>query len=315
MNNAKERMNTLKNTGINTQNFFNLKLDIPVGSKVEIKIDGVPYSIDSSMDPIVKEIMDSGYIFNSRTDGRWVCAQTFKMLNGKSYNPKMRVWETGWDAYLRNNFPYMYQFTMMADELHRLARMERDGDPEFAELSRFFSKSVVYETCNHYIRQLKKYIKHQPKRTCKGVPYVKLNKYGNVFIEDLYNKVYSSLHVCLKGIKTAQNYTELENILKSFMTYMPKLPYETPKSSAWRDAFKGKGAYLTLLNIIKFGNVKVQNYETKEILNRDDSVFYVKSLLDLYEGEYWKFHELLKATIEINDFDLVRSIEKQNKTA
>lgn len=306
-----ERMTTLKNAGIDTQKFFNLKMDIPVGSKVEIKIDGVPYSFNSSIDPVVKEIMDSGYVFNSRTDGRWVCAQTFRMLNENSYNENSRKMESGWDAYLRNSFPYMYQFTMMADELHRLARMERDCDPEFEELKRFFTKTVVYETCKHYMRQLNKYIRKQPKRTCKGERYVKLNKYGDVFVKDLEFKVFRNLKFCLETIDNTANYRQLEEAFGLFLKYMPKLPYETPKCSVWKDAFKGKGGFLTLLNIVKFHNVVVRNYETQELLDREGSISYIKSLLDLYKGEYWKFHELLKETIRINGFDLSKSIEQQ----
>ena len=92
---------------------------------------------------------------------------------------------------------------------------------------------------------------------------------------------------------------------------MVKLPYDTPKCSKWKDAFKGKGAYVTLLNIAKFHDVRIISYETGELLNRDDSVDYVESKLSAYRNQYWRFHELLKATIEANDFDLNRSIVNQ----
>ena len=81
MNKKEMRMETLKANGIDTKNFFNLSMNLPVGCNIEITIDGVPYTINSSNDEIVKEIIDNGYVFNSRTDGRWVCAQTFAMLN------------------------------------------------------------------------------------------------------------------------------------------------------------------------------------------------------------------------------------------
>ena len=92
---------------------------------------------------------------------------------------------------------------------------------------------------------------------------------------------------------------------------MVKLPADTPKCSDWKDAFKGNGAFKTLNNICKHHNCVVQNYETGEILDTYGSVAYIESLIDTYRGSYWKFHELLKATIELNNFDLSKSIESQ----
>lgn len=313
MTNKEMRMETLKANGVNTNNFFNLSMNIPVGSNVQIMIDGVPYEFNSSNDEIVKQIMNDGYVYNYKTDGRWVAAQTFKMLNGSAYNYKTHHYEYGFDACLRLGYAYMYQFDMMIDELHRLSKMERDNDPEFEVLKNFFSKRVVVETCKHYISQLRKFVKNQPTRKCKGVPYVKLNKYYNVFVKDLDEKVYNKLDRALTEICIACNCKELEFALRKFIGIMPKLPHNTPKCSEWKDAFKGLGAYKTLNNIIKHHGCVVQNYETGEILDRDGSVAYVESLVKTYKNQYWKFHELLKATIKLNNFDLQKSIDSQNK--
>ena len=311
MKNSREnRMETLNKAGVNTNNFFNLQMSVPVGSNVTITIDGVPYEINSSNDAIVKQIMDEGYIYNAKVDGRWVCAKTFAMINGVSYNWKTKQYEKGFDACLRNNYPFMYEFQMMVDELHRLSKME-NNDPEFELLKNFFNKEVVVETCKHYINQLKKFIKKQPTRKCKGEPYCKLNKYGNVFNKDLNEKVYNKLDRALTEICNAHNYKELEFALRKFVGIAPKLPFDTPKCSAGKDAFKGKGGFMTLNNIIKHHGVTVQNYESGEFLNRDESLMYVENLVNAYRGQYWKFHELLKATIELNKFDLRESIKTQ----
>lgn len=312
-NNKETRMETLKQAGINTNNFFNLNMNIPVGANVIVTIDGVPYEINSSNDAIVKQIMEEGYVFNAKTSGRWVCAQTFKMLTEESYNYKTGKYESGFDAYLRNCYPYMYQFGAMLDEVHRLSKMEKSNDPDFEKVSSFFTKDVVYYTCKHYIFQLKKFANKQPVRKCKGERYSKLNKYGNVFNKDLYKKVYRPLEMALVAIKGSQNYKMLEDALKEFMKLQCKLPADIPKASEWKDAFKGLGGYKTLNNIIKHHGVVVQNYETGEILDRDGSVAYVDSLIDTYRGEYWKYHELLKAAIELNNFDLRKSIEEKGK--
>ena len=336
-NNRENRMTALNNAGVNTNNFFNVNVNVPIGSSLEIFIDGVPYTFNSSngcvvngvdagssvvcnnvvtnnvvtnVDPIVQTIMNDGYVFNRKTDGRFVVAQTFKMLNTESYNWQTRTRESGWDAFLRNGYCYMYQFEMMLDELHKLAKMERSNDADFTRLSNFFTKQVVYETCNHYMRQLKKFINHQPNKKCHGRPYVKLRHYGNVFSSDLQQRVYNPLYGALVNIDRATNYRDLEIALRSMMQIMIDLPYNTPKCPQWKDAFKGKGAYVTLLNLIKFHRVTVTDANGAE-LNTYNSVAYVESLLDTYRGEYWRFHEKLKAEIARNNFDLARSIQSQ----
>ena len=311
MNNKETRMATMKNAGMDVTKFFNLSMNIPVGSNVEIKIDGIPYTFNSSEDEIVKDIMEHGYIHNTKLDGRFVCAQTFKMLNEKSYNIKTNQWETGFDAYLRNRYPYHYQFDFMVDELKRLSKMEQSKDSDFEKMSKFFTKQVVIDTCQHYMRQLKKYINNAPTKKCKGKPYVTLNRYYMVLLTDVSVTVFKPLEKALSELKYSRNYKQLRENLIAFMDVMVKLPYETPKCSAFKDAYKGRGGYMSLNNIIKFGGVKVQNYETGEILDREASLAYIDSLLEIYKNDYWKYHELLKAVIELNNFDLRKSIESQ----
>lgn len=301
------RILRFKKEGIDTSKFFDV-------NEMKIQINGVPYVLRMEDAEAIEKIVEDGYVFNSKTDGRFVTAQTFRMLNGKTYNRKTRQWEKGWDAYLRNNYSYMYQFEMMLDEVHRLARMERDNDPEFARLSKFFTRDVVLNTCSQYIRRLRKYVKGLEVKYCKGTPYVTLKGYGNVFLSDLNGTVYTGLENIRDKVESCYTYDGLEFWLKRFVNNMVELPKDTPKEEQWKTAFKGKGAYLTLLNIIKFHGVTVRNYETWQLLNREASISYVEGLLDTYHpNEYWKFHELLKKTIELNHFDLQKSIETQRK--
>ena len=39
---------------------------------------------------------------------------------------------------------------------------------------------------------------------------------------------------------------------KCFMQFHKKLPKDTPKCAAWKDAYKGAGSYYTLLNLVRF---------------------------------------------------------------
>lgn len=329
--NKEIRMEVLASSGVDTSKFFNLSLsNIPHGTPVQVNIGGIMYDLTpcnvennaegwDHFDEVVKDILDNGFVFNRRTDGRFIVAQTFKMLNEKSYNHKLRQWEYGWDAYLRNRYGYMYQFEMMKDELKRLVRMERDNDPEFARLSRFFTKDVVIKTCEHYMKQLKKYVAEltaddKKLKKHEGKPYIHFNgikgqdRRGNVHVKDLDTVVYLPLEARLASLKHyCITYFELYNVLCDFMKYMPELKFDTPKCGAFKDAFKAKGAYVTLLNLIKFHNVKVYGMDVYK------SVDYIEKFAVEYKDELWRFHKLLKDVIAENNFDLKESIESQKK--
>lgn len=324
------RMQILAEAGQDTSKYFNLSLNnVPVGIPVQVNIGGMMYDLtpcnvetDEHFDEVCKNILDNGFVFNRRTDGRFVVAQTFKMLNAISFNSKTRQCEDGWDACLRNEYGYMYQFEMMKDELKRLAKMERDNDPEFARLSRFFTKEVVIKTCEHYIKQLKKHVdgltydetgKKRKLKKHRGMEYIHLSGIagqdyrGNVHVKDL-DIVYSPLNKYLYNMRNCKTYKDLHEELCDFMKFMPELNFDTPKCGAWKDAFKAKGAYVTLLNIIKFHGVTI-NPEMDVYRN----INYVEDFAKTHRNELWRLHTLLKSVIEINNFDLKKSIESQKK--
>lgn len=304
MKNSREnRIETLKQNGVDTSKFYNLNLTLPMGSTIEIKVDGKQLAdFDEETENTIKEIMESKYIYNPRVDGRFVAAQTFKMINS----------DIGWNGMMKR-FPYKYQFRVMIDELHRLSVMEEHNDPEFEIMKNFFTKEVVVTTCEHYIKQLKKYVSNAKVRKCKGVPYVKLAKYGNVFHRDLQRNVYGKMEEQIRKINNSANYKMMEVRLRKFVSLMNKIPDDSAKCSAWKDAYKGRGAFMTLNNICKHHGVTLTNYETGEKLNQEESLAYLESLIETNRGAYWKYHELLLVAINENDFDLARSIEAQKQ--
>ena len=334
--NKEVRMEILANAGVDTGKFFNLSLNnIPHGTPVQINIGGVMYDLTpcnvennnegwDHFDEVVKNILDNGFVFNRRTDGRFIVAQTFKMLNDGSYNRKTWRKEYGWDNYLRNNFGYMYQFEMMKDELKRLARMEKDNDPEFERLSRFFTKEVVVDTCEHYMKQLKKHVdnliydtngKMRKLKKHGRKPYIRFKGIagqdyrGNIHVEDINRIVYAPLNESLMDLKGCTRYDNLYFWLCDFMKHMPELGYSTPKCGVWHDAFKAKGAYMSLLSICKFSGVKVHGMDVYS------SVDYIERYTEELKakGELWRLHILLKEVIKENNFDLKKSIESQKK--
>ena len=337
-NNAKEnRMETLKANGVNTENFFDLSMRIPFGAEVKIMVDGkemvIPAangvqlsesemmvkkmidlhnSYEANNDPIAQSIINDGYVKNSKLYRRWITAQTFRMLG---YVDRKNPRRKGWEAYMKDCYSYGYQFDMMADELHTLAKLQKEDPEYFAERTEFFNGDVAVALLNDYLYRLKKYVKNQMRenpRKYRGQEYVKLARYGNVLVKDLDAKVYGNILNGIANVKIAAkegSYRDIELAFRDFMNQCyNKLPYDTTKCAVFQDAFKGAGSYYSLQNLIRFHNVVLKDgydkYGSEIVLN------------DLLNGEYknetWRFHNLLVDTIVLNKFDLRMSIAKGN---
>lgn len=297
MMNKQNRMEALQNAGINTGRFFNVTLPegLKPGASIQVIINenGQPVVVESGKvndDPILNQIIEDGYVRNTKLHRRWVMAQMFRMLDSAE----------GYDEYLRRHYSYMYQFDMMLEEIRVLSKLEDRDKESFVERRHFFNKSVVLATCDDYLEKLKKYVESLDVHKCKGVPYKKV-KGTNIFVDDLNKKLYQPIRNRIWRLERAKNYKELYVELRKFRTNMIKLPYETKKCKIWIDAFKGAGATYTLYNLVKFHGCGIYTYNG--ILRSTDAVKYIQDRLDEYYGEYWRMMALLKRTIEYNKFD------------
>ena len=325
MNKREERMNTLTNAGLETGRYFTVQLPegLPAGASVSLVINenGQPVFMQQpTEDPILNQIIENGYVRNSKLHRRFVMAQTFKLLNYKSYNGR----ESGWEAAVRNCYSYQYQFDMMLEEIRVISKLEKSGDVEtFNERTSFFDNNVVAMVCEDYMKDLKRHIANLPKHSCKGVPYKRLNgRYGDVFEVDLQKKVYSELEWSIKAMRRMDSYARLYKELQKFMRLMIKLPYNTPKSKVWIDAFKGAGAYYTLKNLVMFHNCKIVDEQSNgwrqprtitTYSAGSEATNFVKSKLDVYKGEGWRYMAMLRKCIADNNFsfeDRMREIYK-----
>lgn len=275
MKTLQERIALLEQAGVNT-------------SKYELKLEGIVLKSDQKE---IEGIVGNKQVNNKKLFRRWITAQTFKMLN----------YEDGWDAYLRNYYDYKYQFNMMLEELRVLNKLELTDKEEFNERYKFFNQKVVIETCKHYMVQLRKYVYENTDK--KG--YIKLAKYGTIKADDVAKVFGNKLYSIIEEMERADTCAELYSLLKLFIRRMNKLPDNTPKCSLWKDAFKGNGAYYTLKNLILFHNVVLRDCNDKNT-SLDHLENYAKILNN---GDLWRLHMLLKDTIELNNFDLIKSIE------
>ena len=114
--------------------------------------------------------------------------------------------------------------------------------------------------------------------------------------------------------KNATNYKELYIQLARFMSMMITLPSDTPKCKVWVEAFKGAGAYYTLMNLTMFHGCNIID-KPKKRFYRDvekpaviyyagvEATKFVKSKLDEYKGEGWRYLAMLRKCIADNNFD------------
>lgn len=314
-NSKENRVAALKAAGMNTGKYFSISLPegLQPGAKINITIDenGVPVfdgdenniKTNSALTPdekaLLNQVCADGYVKNSKLHRRWVMAQMFRMLNYESYDGK----RFGYDAYLNDNYGYMYQFDMILEEIRVLGKLQERDVKEFNKRERFFNSYVVLRLMNDYINKLRKYIKKLPVKHCKKVPY-KCICGKNIFVDDIYQKVYGPLNTALyrmqDAVKRNESYARLYLKLYNFVRLAKqyKLPFETPKCKEWKNAYKGAGSYYTLTNMVKFHNCKANG------MYGLDGVYFIEMLTDQYgEAEYYKLFAFLKKTIKDNHFD------------
>ena len=298
-----ERIEKLNNAGINTDKYFTVDLDN--GTKIHLIIDENG-NCTQVKDPIVEQIIDDGYVRNTKLHRRFVMAQMFQMLNYVSYDGKYK----GYNDYLKTRYGYNYTFKMMLEEVRVLSKLETIDKETFEERSHFFTKDVVVAVMEDYLDKLKEYINKLPDKNCKGVPYKRI-KGANIFNDDLGKKIYSPIYNFIFEVKHAKNYAEIYRILSKFMNkkIMIKLPYNTPKNKAWIDAYKGEGAFYTLKNLVMFHNcyIKVDKFDLR---TDTKAVKYLNEKLKEYKGEGWKMFALMKKVIDDNNFNFYERMEE-----
>ena len=240
----------------------------------------------------------------------------FHMLDYVSYDGK----ESGYNACLRNHFDYKYTLDMMIEEVRVLSKLEKRDRESFMERSHFFTKEVVVAVLNDYVEKLKQYVDTIPDKNCKGIPYKRI-KGMDIFNADLEKKLYKPVRERIQRVQRTNNYEQMYKELNTFMGFFfIKLPYNTPKSKAWIDAYKGEGAYYTLKNLIMFHDCAIYagkygrfDYRKETKLVGIDAVNHLKAKLDEYKGEGWRMFALMKKVIDDNDFNFNKRMAELNK--
>lgn len=307
--NKNERMNRLNNAGIDTSKYFNIELPkgLRAGSTISVVINekGEPVVMNApTKDAIANQIIEDGYVRNTKLHRRFVMAQMFQMLNYVSYDGR----ESGFNAAL-NHYGYDYQFKMMLEEVKVLSKLEVRDAETFDERATFFTREVVAKTCLDYIDELKRHIENSKTYKCKGIPYKKVRGV-NIFCAALNKKVYNPMVIECNKIKYASNYAVMYAALRRFNGKMIRLPYNTPKSKVWIDAYKGEGAYYTLKNLIMFHNCGVGDCYGIRFIYDSEAINELNMRRKEYQGEGWRMFALMKKVIKDNNFDFNRRMSE-----
>lgn len=302
--NRNERMEKLQAKGVNVSKYFNVELPngLKPGATISLVINenGQPVIVGgNAQDSLREQIIEDGYVRNTKLHRRFVMAQMFHMLNYVSHDKR----DFGYNAYLRRMYSYQYTLDMMLEEVRVLSKLETRDKESFAERSHFFTQDVVVAVLDDYLAKLRKYVDGLPEHKCKGVPCKRV-KGRDIFVSDLEKKLYCPIYLNIERIANANSYEAMYRLLEKFMRNIVKLPYDTPKSKVWIDAYKGAGAYYTLKNLVMFHNCGVDvggYYHTK--IYGVEAMEYLKSYLDIYQGEYYRMFALMKKVIDDNNFD------------
>lgn len=304
MLNKKERFEKMNAMGIDTGKYFTVNLPdgLAKNSTITLTInENGEYTVVNTNtaakgnDPLLNEIIESGYVKNTRLHRRWIMAQMFQMLNYISYDGRDR----GYNDYLKTRYGYDYTFKMMLEEVRVLGKLEARDMETFEERSHFFNKAIVAKVLEDYLVELKKYVDKLPVHKCKGVPYKKV-KGVDIFVADFDKKLYAPVRSCARQIQMAPNYNKIYYLLLGFMKIMVKLPYNTKKSKAWIDAYKGAGAFYTLKNLIMFHNCGIVVEPYGHMIYGIEAMSYLNVMLSDYQGEYYRMFALMKKVIADN---------------
>ena len=211
MMNKNERMNKLNAMGINTGKYFTVNLPdgLAKNSTITLSIneDG-EYTVVNANDVIANQIIEDGYVRNTKLHRRFVMAQMFQGLNYKSWYYSGKE---GYNEWLKNH-GLKYSFKMMLEEIRVLGKLEMRDEESFVERSHFFTNDVIVATMSDYIGKLQAHIDAQRTYKCKGVPYKKV-KGIDIFVADLEKKIYAPMRRDVRKVLIARNYNEIYKIV------------------------------------------------------------------------------------------------------
>lgn len=303
---ALERIEALRLAGVDVSCLF--AMQGPNGGEHVVSNKNGKLSFLDDDDPIFRYITEQGTVHNRRLFRRFVMAQMFHMLSYVPYGERKPVGVTE----MIHRLGYDYQWKMLLNELHAQMKMEGRDTVNFKERNRWFNAGVVEVMAQNYIVLLEKYVDALPQKKCKRKPYKRIGG-RDIFVEELYSRLFEPLDKALSCIKYAKTATQLYNAAKQFNDLRIRLSPGTPQSKEWVDAYKGSGAYFTMQNLIRFHGCVLINDKGKR-LDKDQSLAFLWAKAEMYrKGEGWRLLAMLKKMLDDNGIDVKKKMAEWRK--
>ena len=286
-----KRGEALKVAGVDTSNYFSIQLPTGGEQLMKMNANGVPVAV-SKDDPIMEAIAKQGTVPNRNLFRRWVMSQVFHGLTCCG----------GFTAWLRWH-GYAYQWEMLIEELRVQEKLYGKDMENYKARNRWFNKKLCVTMAEDYIAQLRKDASKRPIHHCKGVPYITIKR-NNYFVSDIEKKLVWPLEVLSENITRASTPKDLYYAVKYFWKRASVGGNYYDQCAAWKDAYKGMGAYATMQNLIRFHECRFPEHNS----------FYNKCLPDLKmledaascyaDGNGWRLFGLMKQMIQENGIDI-----------
>lgn len=286
-----KRGQALQAAGIDTTKYFSINL--PTGGEQLMKMsdDGVPVAVTAD-DPIMAAIVNQGTVPNRSLFRRWVMSQVFHGLQARGGFSQWLKWHG-----------YNYQWEMLVEELRVQAKLYGRDMENFAARNRWFNRELAVTMAEDYIKQLRKDAAERPIHMCKGVPYIRFSN-KNYFVSDIEKRLIAPVQSLIPAIESAKTPQRLYEAVRNFWKSTPSGSNYYDQCAAWKDAYKGMGAYATMQNLLRFHGCTFPK----------DNDFYTRKLTGLQmledaanayaNGEGWRLFGLMKQMLDENGIDI-----------
>ena len=265
----------------------------------------------TSKDPVEESIRNDGFIKNHHLYRRWVMAQMLRHFRNEK-DP------AAFDHYFVSGKPYKYAWETTLNEMKAMKHLQGE---ELIKRERFFNLEVVKEMANEYNEQVKNYIAKLPKKwTVKNGKWAYYSKipYGKEIKRSPKDKEFwASITEAVNKINEANTYWQMQKAVENFMATCP-MHLKMPKPNAWKNAFKGAGAYYTMDNMIKFHHCHWMLKNHYLMLPLSASLAELEKAVEETKGEYYRLYAMMCDFVAYNHFDFdqrMKEIKAARKTS
>lgn len=262
-------------------------------------------------DPVEESIRNDGFIKNHHLYRRWVMAQMLRHFRNEK-DP------AAFDHYFVSGKPYKYAWETTLNEMKAMKHLQGE---ELIKRERFFNLEVVKEMANEYNEQVKSYIAKLPKKwTVKNGKWAYYSKipYGKEIKRSPKDKEFwASITEAVNKINEANTYWQMQKAVENFMATCP-MHLKMPKPNAWKNAFKGTGAYYTMDNMIKFHHCHWMLKSHYLMLPLSASLAELEKAVEETKGEYYRLYAMMCDFVAYNHFDFdqrMKEIKAARKTS